>query len=61
MSDGLAPDLMPVFDGHNDTILKLERAARYGEEMDFAGGAEALDIDLPPAKPDRRARGKSIS
>ncbi len=50
MSDDLAPDLMPVFDGHNDTILKLERAARGSEEMDFAGGAEALDIDLPRAR-----------
>jgi membrane dipeptidase len=50
MSCNLVPDLMPVFDGHNDTILKLERAARDGEAMDFAGGAEALDIDLPRAR-----------
>ena len=41
---------VPVFDGHNDTILKLERAARDGEGLDFAGGAEALDIDLPRAR-----------
>jgi len=46
----MSDDLMPVFDGHNDTILKLERAARDGEAMDFAGGAEALDIDLPRAR-----------
>jgi len=39
-----------VFDGHNDTLLKLERAARRGEALDFAGGAESLDIDLPRAR-----------
>jgi membrane dipeptidase len=43
-------NLVPVFDGHNDTILKLERAARDGEALDFAGGAENLDIDLPRAR-----------
>ena len=50
MSKNPIPDLMPVFDGHNDTILKLERAARDGEGLDFAGGAESLDIDLPRAR-----------
>ena len=39
-----------VFDGHNDTLLKLERAARAGEALDFAGGALDLDIDLPRAR-----------
>jgi membrane dipeptidase len=46
----MSGELVPVFDGHNDTILKLVRAARKGEAMDFAGGAEALDIDLPRAR-----------
>jgi membrane dipeptidase len=41
---------VPVFDGHNDTILKLERAARRGEALDFAAGARTLDIDLPRAR-----------
>ncbi len=50
MSNDPVPDLMPVFDGHNDTILKMERAARDGEGLDFAGGAESLDIDLPRAR-----------
>lgn len=50
MSNDPIPDLMPVFDGHNDTILKLERAARDGEGLDFAGGAPGLDIDLPRAR-----------
>ena len=50
MSNDSIPDLMPVFDGHNDTILKLERAARDGEGLDFAGGAASLDIDLPRAR-----------
>lgn len=46
MSEGL----VPVFDGHNDTLLKLERAARDGAALDFAGGAEPLDIDLPRSR-----------
>ncbi len=46
----MSDNLVPIFDGHNDTILKLERAARDGEGMDFTGGAEALDIDLPRAR-----------
>lgn len=41
---------VPVFDGHNDTVLKLERAARRGEPLDFAAGAHELDIDLPRAR-----------
>jgi len=41
---------VPVFDGHNDTVLKLERAARRGEALDFAAGAPDIDIDLPRAR-----------
>ena len=43
-------DLVPVFDGHNDTLLKLELAARQGRSQDFGAGAEGLDIDLPRAR-----------
>lgn len=43
-------DTVPVFDGHNDTILKLEMAARKGEPRDFAERGETLDIDLPRAR-----------
>lgn len=39
-----------VFDGHNDTLLKLEIAARTKGELDFVGGAPELDIDLPRAR-----------
>ena len=46
-----------VFDGHNDTILKLERAARNGSPLDFAGGAVELDIDLPRARASDLAGG----
>ncbi len=46
-----------VFDGHNDTILKLERAARNGSPLDFAGGAVELDIDLPRARASGLAGG----
>lgn len=43
-------DRVLVFDGHNDTLLKLERAARAGAEIDFAAGGGDLDIDLPRAR-----------
>ena len=43
-------DLVAVFDGHNDTLLKLEIAARRGTPRDFLTGAETLDIDLPRAR-----------
>ena len=44
------PDPVRVFDGHNDTLLKLELDARAGKPRDFAAGAEGLDIDLPRAR-----------
>lgn len=43
-------DPIQVFDGHNDTILKLEIAARSGESADFSGSNTHLDIDLPRAR-----------
>jgi len=46
----MSGDTVPVFDGHNDTILKLERAARQGKALDFASGDESLDIDLPRSR-----------
>lgn len=42
--------IVPVFDGHNDTILRLELAHRQGLQLDFAGGAPKLHIDLPRAQ-----------
>lgn len=40
-----------VFDGHNDTLLKLELAARRGTPLDFASeNGSDLDIDLPRAR-----------
>ena len=39
-----------VFDGHNDTLLKLELAARHGQPADFAAGCPVADIDLPRAR-----------
>ena len=43
-------DLVPVFDGHNDTLLRLELAARNGTPRDFAARGEDLHIDLPRAR-----------
>jgi membrane dipeptidase len=48
---------VPVFDGHNDTILKLQLAAGHGRPMDFAGDCAALDIDLPKARAGNLAGG----
>ncbi|MCL5777552.1 dipeptidase [Limibaculum sp. FT325] len=39
-----------VFDGHNDTLLKLEIAERLGRVRDFGAGEPSLDIDLPRAR-----------
>nr|WP_321463763.1 dipeptidase [uncultured Cohaesibacter sp.] len=41
---------VPVFDGHNDTLLRLEMAARSGKPLSFMEGDENLHIDLPKAK-----------
>ncbi len=43
-------ELIPVFDGHNDTILKLEIAARNGQPVDFRQPAPGLQLDLPNAR-----------
>lgn len=42
--------IVSVFDGHNDTIMKLERAHRLGGDTGFVAGNPALDIDLPRAR-----------
>lgn len=43
-------DLVPVFDGHNDTVLRLELAARNGAPRDFAAEGDSLHIDLLRAR-----------
>lgn len=51
-TEGLAA--VPVFDGHNDTILRLEFADRSGRTRNFAvppgAGGPKLAIDLPRAR-----------
>jgi membrane dipeptidase len=43
-------DLIPVFDGHNDTLLKLYMAKETDKEKLFVEGAPAnWHIDLPRA------------
>jgi len=39
-----------IFDGHNDTLLELELAARRGQSPDFAGDLPATHLDLPRAR-----------
>ena len=41
---------LPIFDGHNDTLLKLEMAAREGSPLSFMEGDERLHIDFPKAQ-----------
>jgi membrane dipeptidase len=40
----------PLIDGHNDTLLVLQRAVHRGEAPSFAGGLPGADIDLPRAR-----------
>jgi membrane dipeptidase len=46
----MRPDLVPVFDGHNDTLLKLELGAGTPRERSFLARAERDHIDLPRAR-----------
>jgi len=57
MEQAMNGDPVLVFDGHNDTLLKLERAAREGIGLDFASGSKGLDIDLPRARASGLAGG----
>lgn len=43
-------DLLPVFDGHNDVLLRLRRAGGEDPAKRFLEGEEAGHIDLPRAK-----------
>ena len=46
-----APSLVPVFDGHNDTLLKLYLSPQVDKEKLFLEGSPAdWHIDLPRAK-----------
>lgn len=47
----------PIFDGHNDTLLRLVEAERKGQPLDFLAGAEELHIDLPRARSGNFAGG----
>ncbi|WP_429932266.1 dipeptidase [Agrobacterium vitis] len=41
---------VPVFDGHNDVLLRLRRSGRPQPYEDFLQGGEAGHIDLPKAR-----------
>ncbi|WP_041375582.1 dipeptidase [Polymorphum gilvum] len=49
MTDPSAP-LVPVFDGHNDTLLRLEMRAGTARERSFFALADHDHIDLPRAR-----------
>ena len=42
--------ITPIFDGHNDTLLRLEMARRNGQPISFVQGSANLQIDLPKAE-----------
>lgn len=44
------PNLVPVFDGHNDTLLSLERRSNTPKERSFFEEATYDHIDLPRAR-----------
>lgn len=41
---------IPVFDGHNDTLLKLEIESRIGKERSFFDRSRTGHLDLPRAR-----------
>jgi len=43
-------DIIPVFDGHNDALLRLHESGRSDAEQLFLNGAERGHIDLPRAR-----------
>ncbi|MCT4656798.1 MAG: dipeptidase [Cohaesibacter sp.] len=45
----MSETLIPVFDGHNDTLLRLVMAEMKGEPISFFDGHDSLHIDLPKA------------
>ncbi|WP_316859639.1 dipeptidase [uncultured Cohaesibacter sp.] len=47
----------PVFDGHNDTLLRLVMAQKEGNPISFIEGSDTLHIDQPKAKEGRFAGG----
>jgi membrane dipeptidase len=51
------PAEIPFIDGHNDTLLELERAAREGKPWSFAEGREEGAVDLPRARAGGLAAG----
>ena len=48
---------LPVFDGHNDTLLRLEMARRSGAPISFVEGHPSLQIDLKKAQKGHLAGG----
>ena len=48
---------VPIFDGHNDTLLRLDMAQRAGKPLSFMDGDPSLHIDLPKAKKGHFAGG----
>lgn len=50
MQDEISPRRFPVFDGHNDTLLKLEIDAIKGTERNFFERSEKGHIDAVRAK-----------
>lgn len=46
----MTKDLMPVFDGHNDTLLRLVTADQSGQPISFLKGSPDLHIDLAKAR-----------
>ena len=53
----MANSMIPIFDGHNDTLLKLTEAERKGMTISFMEGDDGLHIDLPKARASAFAGG----
>ncbi|MCV6546033.1 MAG: dipeptidase [Cohaesibacter sp.] len=48
---------IPVFDGHNDTLLRLDMARKAQKPLSFMQGDDSLHIDWPKAKKGHLAGG----
>ncbi|WP_373235889.1 dipeptidase [Cohaesibacter celericrescens] len=53
----MSEKMVPIFDGHNDTLLRLEMASRANKPISFLRGDSSLHIDLPKAEQGHFAGG----
>ncbi|SNY93060.1 membrane dipeptidase [Cohaesibacter sp. ES.047] len=53
----MTDNAVPIFDGHNDTLLRLDMARRSNKTISFLKGDKSLHIDFPKAQAGALAGG----